>query len=415
MNRATLIRGIQLIVVITLLTFAYLIYDGIREQKANLSAGLADVRPGWLLLATLFALQEGVFGGVRVWVLGRVLLPALPLRTSITSEFVLMFCSGVTPGQSAGPPTQAAVLVGAGMSIVNAATTEFVIASCTIVFFLTSAVVIFALQSSGLLVVQGGSQISWLLGFTIVAYCSALIALILGAAYPPLLKGMLRFVSRLFSPLWRALLRVGTRTRRFREKAAQALTRPGAFTAKLAAGIDDCHEGFGVYIRRGKGAYGVALLLTVLFFWSRFTAAYFILRGLGIPTTPSTFVTVGPPVLQVILIQSLLNFALYLSPTPGASGIAEAGSNALMSPWVKGAYELPYLVLWRLLTLFLCMFVGGVYVFRYLGADVLEKQVKDAEAAKHALEQARLTGMAATGEASEGDRGADGAGDRGGA
>ena len=134
----------------------------------------------------------------------------------------------------------------------------------------------------------------------------------------------------------------------------------------------------------------MAQLLTFGFFISRFAVAYFILLGLGIPTTPRTFVTVGPPIVQVVLVQALLNFALYLSPTPGASGIAEAGSTALMAPWVTGVYELPYLVLWRILALFLCMFVGGIYVFRYLGTDVLEARVKEAEAAKRATEAARL-------------------------
>ena len=41
------------------------------------------------------------------------------------------------------------------------------------------------------------------------------------------------------------------------------------------------------------------------------------------------------------------------------------------------------------------MFVGGIYVFRYLGTDVLEKRVKEAEAAKRALEEARLADKAA--------------------
>jgi len=62
-----------------------------------------------------------------------------------------------------------------------------------------------------------------------------------------------------------------------------------------------------------------------------------------------------------------------------------------MGPWVSGVYELPYLVLWRIIALFLCMFVGGIYVFRYLGTDVLEERVKEvnaAGAAKRALEEA---------------------------
>jgi glycosyltransferase 2 family protein len=55
----------------------------------------------------------------------------------------------------------------------------------------------------------------------------------------------------------------------------------------------------------------------------------------------------------------------------------------MMSPWVHGGYVVPYLVAWRVLTLFLCMFVGGLYVFRYLGTDVLEKRVNEANAEKH--------------------------------
>ena len=53
---------------------------------------------------------------------------------------------------------------------------------------------------------------------------------------------------------------------------------------------------------------------------------------------------------------------------------------------MRPPYELPYVLVWRILAQFLCMAVGGVYVFRYLGADVLESKVKEAEAEKRAHE-----------------------------
>lgn len=65
-----------------------------------------------------------------------------------------------------------------------------------------------------------------------------------------------------------------------------------------------------------------------------------------------------------------------------------------MSPWVDEAHALPYLVLWRVLALFLCMFIGGTYVFRYLGTDVLERRAKEAEAARAALAPQRADGPA---------------------
>jgi glycosyltransferase 2 family protein len=392
MNRRTIVRGIQLIVGITLATFAYLIYDAIYTHKENLAAGFQDVRPGWLVLAAALALQEGVCGGLRIWVLGRVLSRDLLVRTAIVSEFVLMFCAGVTPGQAGAPPAQVAVLANGGMRLVDVATAELLTAACTISFFLATALLIFVLRQSGHFVVPGGEGIDVLLGFSVVFFGTGLVAIVVCAAYPPLLKGLVAGFARAASPAFRALLRLAVRLGVFRARAEKALAHPGSMRVRAAASIDDFHRGFGVYLRRGKRAYAAAQLLTVAFFVSRFAVAYFILLGLGIRTTPSTFVTVGPPIVQVVLVQALLNFALYLSPTPGASGIAEKSSSALMSPWVAGPHEIPFLILWRLISLFLCMFVGGVYVFRYLGTDVLEQRIKENEAQKRALEEARLAG-----------------------
>lgn len=391
MSRAALVRGIQLVVGITLATFAWLLYRAVRAEEASLAAGLANLRPAWLAVAAVLALQEGVCGGLRMWVLGRVLAPDLRARTAIVSEFVLMFCAGVTPGQAGAPVSQVAVLAHGGMRVADAITAELVTAACTITFFLTTGLAVFVLRRRGLLVVDAGEQIDWLLGTGVVAFGGALVALVLCAAYPPLLKGAIRAASGPAGALFRVVLALARLVPPLRAMADRALAQPaGERRARLLASVDRVHDGFAIYLRRGKLAFALAQLLTFGFFCSRFAVAYFVLLALGLPTEPNRFVAIGPPIVQVVLVQALLNFALYLSPTPGASGIAEAGSNALMSPWVRGAHELPYLVLWRLLALFLCMFVGGLYVFRYLGTDVLEARACEAEAAKRAATDARL-------------------------
>ena len=68
MNRATLVRGIQLIVGITLATFAFLLYQGVESRQADLAEGFAHIRPLWLVVAAALALQEGVCGGLRMFV-----------------------------------------------------------------------------------------------------------------------------------------------------------------------------------------------------------------------------------------------------------------------------------------------------------------------------------------------------------
>lgn len=390
MSRRSIVRGIQIIVVITILTFAYITYSEFEENPAGIAVGFSHVRPLWLLLGAVLALQEGICGGLRIWVLGRVLHPALRVRTAIVSEFVLMFTAGVTPGQVGAAPSQIAVLMGGGMKFADVATAELLVASCTITFFLLSALVIFLLRRTGLFIADGSVQIDWLLGLGVTVFGTGLVLLILSAAYPPLAKGVVRAGAAALGPLWRAILRGLARFERTRGWAERRLARPGDIRARLILTVDEFHNGFRIYMKRGKRAYLAAFVLTFGFFCSRFAVAYFILLGLGLPTTPATFVTVGPPLVQVVLVQALLNFVLYLSPVPGAGGFAETSSKVLMAPWVRSPYELPYLLVWRVLAQFLCMAVGGVYVFRYLGADVLESKVKEVEAEKRAHEEQAL-------------------------
>lgn len=388
MNRRSIVRGIQLIVGITLLTFAYLTFDSFRQDPEGLQLGFSRMRPGWLLLGAVLALQEGVCGGFRIWTLGRVLYPELRLRTAVISEFVLMFTAGVTPGQAGAVPSQIAVLMSGGMKFADVATAELLVASCSISFFLISALVITVLRSQGLFVIYGSVPIDWLLGVGVTAFGGFLLLVILAAAYPPLAKGVVRGLTALGGWLWRGVLRALLRWGRTRAWAERSLGKQGEIRARAMLTVDDFHRGFRVYMRRGKRAYLTAFLLTFGFFCSRFAVAYFVLLGLGLPTTPQAFVTVGPPIVQIILVQALLNFVIYLSPIPSAGGLAETASRALMSQWVRAPFEVPYVLAWRLLTQFLCMFVGGIYVFRFLGADVLASKVKEVEAEKQAHEEA---------------------------
>src|ERR1019366_5433955 len=101
-------------------------------------------------------LQEGVCGGLRAYVLGRVLFPELRIRAAVMSEFVLMFCAGGTPGQLGGPPAQVAVLHFGGMSFADVATAELLTATCSIFFFLSTAALIFGLHATGHFVVAPG-------------------------------------------------------------------------------------------------------------------------------------------------------------------------------------------------------------------------------------------------------------------
>jgi hypothetical protein len=391
-NRARIVRGIQLIVLITLVVMTYITYTSLPPDRSQLYAALANVRPGWLLVAAICALQEGLFGGLRIFALGRVLSKELKVRTAIISEFVLMFCAGVTPMQAGAAPSQVAVLVNGGMRLVDVATAELLTASCTILFFLLMAATIGTLQATGHFLVPDG-PLAMLLTTSLLVFGAGFLALFLSATYPPLLKGVIRATARLTGPLGRATLRFLSRFFRLPAFAQRWLDRPGMIKNGLLVSVDDFNHGVRIYWKRGKLAYLSAFLLTFGFFCSRFAVPFFILLGLGLSTTPTPEITIGPPLVQIILTQAFLNFALYLSPTPSGSGIAEVGSKRLMESWVRAPFDIPYLVLWRLLAQFLCMVVGGIYVFRYLGTDVLEERAKAVEAEKKALDASKAMNL----------------------
>ena len=402
MNRRRLIRGIQLVVAITLASLGYQLYRSLRAEQASFGPVLAGMKPLWLALGSLLALQEGVFGGIRMFVLARVLTPEIKVRHGIVSEFVLMFVAGVTPGQLGAPISQVVVLVNAGMKVAEVATAEFMTAFCTLTFFLLTALGLMVLRGNGLLVLpKEAAALDYFVALSACVFGLTLLGLIVCAVFPPLLKGVVRACARITSPLWQLIVGWISRPARMRAFRDRDIARKGHLSSRLLGGIDAVHQGFQVYLARGKLAVLAAFGLTLGFFCSRFAVTYFILKGLGLSTTPSTFIALGPPIVQIILVQALLNFALYLSPTPGASGIAEVGSAALMRPWVSGAYQVPYLILWRVMALFLCMFVGGIYVFRYLGADVLEAEAKKAEDEQRRLDDERMSSQP---EAPEGSR-----------
>ena len=72
---------------------------------------------------------------------------------------------------------------------------------------------------------------------------------------------------------------------------------------------------------------------------NKLLAGYVALRAVGIE---ANFV-------DVLLVQTLITFRLYFAPTPGASGIAEVLSAAVMSVYVPRGLVPLYTIIWRLI------------------------------------------------------------------
>ena len=81
--------------------------------------------------------------------------------------------------------------------------------------------------------------------------------------------------------------------------------------------------------------------------------------------------------IQVMGRMVLINLVLYFSPTPGGSGIAEAGFVMLFDNLLPGGLEGIFAVLWRFTAEYLPFMLGAVVTIRAFGSDVINlAQVK---------------------------------------
>ncbi|MDH5590624.1 MAG: flippase-like domain-containing protein, partial [Gemmatimonadota bacterium] len=88
------------------------------------------------------------------------------------------------------------------------------------------------------------------------------------------------------------------------------------------------------FIRKDPIVLLWSALLTVALYANKFTLGYLVMRGMG----------VDAPYLEVIAVQALLQFIVFVAPSPGGSGIAELTTAALMARFLDahllGVYTL---------------------------------------------------------------------------
>jgi uncharacterized protein (TIRG00374 family) len=105
----------------------------------------------------------------------------------------------------------------------------------------------------------------------------------------------------------------------------------------------------------------LATVVTGFVFFSKFTIAYLIVRGLGVEASAW----------EVISIQILITLATYFCPTPGATGAAELGSAVLMSSIVPVELLMIYVVLWRAILAYSSVTIGSIVILRSMGKETV--------------------------------------------
>ena len=99
-------------------------------------------------------------------------------------------------------------------------------------------------------------------------------------------------------------------------------------------------------------SFGTTLVARCAFF----TIPYVLFKGLG----------VDPPFLTTFVIQIILSYLLLFIPTPGSTGVAEAGGFGFWRLICPAHLLGLYVVIWRFYTGLLAMIIGGILILRLL-------------------------------------------------
>ncbi len=123
--------------------------------------------------------------------------------------------------------------------------------------------------------------------------------------------------------------------------------------------FDELHDGLLAYWRDGKLAFLAAVASGAIQFGSRFILGWVVLKG---------FVA-DAPLVEVALIHMVIQYLLFVIPTPGGAGVGEVITAVVMAPFLPAGLVVPYVAVWRVFLTYGTVAMGTYFLFGWLGKD----------------------------------------------
>ena len=326
-------RGFEIFLLISLAGFIFTFIYG-KNPQAVLDKVL-HLHWEWLLVGLVLASMDWIGGGLRLWVVARVVHPNPPIGGMMLAGGMSAWAAYLTPLQSGAAPMMIFTMRRFGIPVPVALTSTLMTFIATILFFgIAGPLAIFLGAGKSL-----GAKDA-VLGFSLYdLYLGTLgVFVVLGVV----LLSVIIFPKHMSALVHRLADWAGRRSRRIADRLEG-----------LRKGIDQAHESVLEFnTPRGWLALLWATLLSGPSHANKLLAGYVAMRTLGIH---ANFV-------DILLLQTLITFLLYFAPTPGASGIAEVLSALIMASYVPKELTPLYILIWRLILSYFT--IGfGFYVF----------------------------------------------------
>lgn len=323
MNKKLLVRLIMLFAFVLMISAAVIYFTF--DIRALDYLAMFEPRCIFLALGCLFV---GLFfDGLRLITLAKVTDERLTFRQIVNVVLSNYFLALVTPGASGGAIAQVMFMRKAGVPVAKA-TVVVLVRTIMSIFFLI-LLVPFVLHSDN-------DIVNWMPAYLLTLLSVVFISLPVVAFF---------------------LMRT-----RYPEQWLYVCTEKFSYTTRR-----NCF----IWYREFKNAFvvmGKHPLMVMRAFFESGLSLLFIYA-----TVPSFFtgLNINFNLVQVMGRMVLLNLVLYFTPTPGGSGVAEAGFVVLFSNILPNGVEGIMAVLWRFAAEYLPFLLGAVVTIRAFGSDVL--------------------------------------------
>jgi len=114
------------------------------------------------------------------------------------------------------------------------------------------------------------------------------------------------------------------------------------------------------FYRDHKGVFLIAVLMSIALYLAFLAIGVVLLKAFN----PSV------PALDVFLSQLPLLYAIFISPTPGGSGVGEFGAIPVFSEYLPQEFLGLLIILWRAISQYFSALIGGIIFFIFLLNDV---------------------------------------------
>lgn len=326
-NYRTIRRGVLLFLAISVVTLTGIFLYVNTEDSI---AALSDLHPGYLLFIVPLSLLDLWLGGLRIHVFTRKLKPDAKLWLSFRANLANIFMGAVTPSQTGGGPAQLFILYQGGISIARGMSIGVINFLSTILFFVSAAGVSLLFLGNSF----SSSIVNHMIAAGFAVFCFQLVVVLTALLKPVLFQRIFNFLAKKFS--------------RIPGLSKKVETLQKWFTNFVIQYRDACK----FFFQHELMVVFQSFLLTAVLYLNKFTLAYFLMKGIG---GQGAYI-------DVIAIHMLIFFISYFAPSPGASGIAELTTAALMSSVIAKSLLPVFTLLQRFFLLYIPVILGVITV-----------------------------------------------------